>query len=468
MNISDWLPLRFEIALAVFILLQLVIKIFDLIRNNETWLRLNIAITFLIVLLGFTGADSGSLFGGMFFSSSFIIVEKTILAFATLLILMQSYNWLKQHPHTPEFFILLLTALLGMFLMLSANNILLFYLGLEMATIPVAALANFDLDKQRSSEAGMKMILSSAFSSGMLLFGISIFYGITGTLTISLWQELLRPGGLEVLALIFIMAGFGFKISLVPFHLWTADVYEGSPVSITAFLSVVSKGAVSFALARFLFSGVIMMQEVWIEILFLLSIVTMTVGNLFAIRQTNIKRFLAFSTVAQAGYILLGLAGDPVNAPTSVVYFILVYVFSNLAALGVVEVVSFATGKEYLDDYKGFYNSNKKLAIVLMLALFSLAGIPPTAGFFGKLFLFTSGIHSASLVWLLFASLNLVVSLYYYMRLVRMMFSENNEQPFAPIQSPVLSRIALIACSIGILFTGIFGGLYDYLHQLAK
>lgn len=468
MVLSDFLCLRFETAVTVLILLQLVIKIFDLIPNNENGLRLNIFFMLLVVLLGFVCDTSDSVFGGMFVTSKLISIEKTILCFATLLILMNSYNWLKHHQHTLEFFILILTALLGMFLMLSSNNILLFYLGLEMATIPVAALANFDLDLKRSSEAGMKMILSSAFSSGMLLFGISIYYGITGTLSLIAWHEMLRPGGLEVLALIFIMSGFAFKISLVPFHLWTADVYEGSPVAITSFLSVVSKGAVSFALARFLFAGVIMLQEQWIEILFLLSILTITVGNIFAIRQTNIKRFLAFSTVTQAGYILLGLAGDPANANSSVVYFILVYMFSNLAALGVVQAVSFTTGKEDIDDFKGFYNSHPTLAVVLMLGLFSLAGIPPTAGFFGKLFLFTSGVHSASLVWLLFAALNLVISLYYYMRLVRIMFSENYEQPLAHIQSPILSRLALLICSIGILFTGIFGGLFDYLHLISK
>ncbi len=468
MQLSDFLCLRFETAVTVLILLQLIIKIFDLVPNNENGLRLNVFFMLLIVLLGFVGDNGSSLFGGMFVTSKLISIEKTILCFATLLILMNSYNWLKHHHHTPEFFILILTALLGMFLMLSSNNILLFYLGLEMATIPVAALANFDLELKRSAEAGMKMILSSAFSSGMLLFGISIYYGITGTLSLSAWQEMLRPGGLEVLALIFILSGFSFKISLVPFHLWTADVYEGSPVAITSFLSVVSKGAVSFALARFLFNGVGMLQEQWIQILFLLSILTITIGNVFAIRQTNIKRFLAFSTVTQAGYILLGLAGDPANANSSVVYFILVYMFSNLAALGVVQAVSFTTGKEDIDDFKGFYNSHPTLAVVLMLALFSLAGIPPTAGFFGKLFLFTSGVQSASLVWLLFAALNLVISLYYYMRLVRIMFSENYEQPLAHIQSPILSRVALLICSIGILFTGIFGELFDYLHLIAK
>ena len=467
MNWNDLLTLRFEMALTVFILLQLVIKIFDLIRNNESLLRFNVFFIALVVVLGFFGGDGDALFGGMFVTGKLIDLQKTILTFATLLVLMQSYEWLKAHAHMPEFFILLSTALLGMFMMLSSNNILLFYLGLEMATNPVAALANFDLEKQRSSEAGMKMILSSAFSSGMLLFGISILYGVTGTLSLSLWQQMLQPGPLEVMALILIISGFAFKISLVPFHLWTADVYEGAPVSITAFLSVVSKGAVSFALARFLFHGALMMHDVWIQILFFLSVITITTGNIFAIRQTNLKRFLAFSTVAQAGYILLGLAGTPENANASVLYFILIYAFSNLAALGVVQAVSVACGKEEINDFKGFYNSHKFLAVILMLGLFSLAGIPPAAGFFGKLFLFTSGVQSASLVWLLVAGLNLVISLYYYMRVVRIMFSDNADAPLAPIQLSMFPKVSLIICGVGILVTGYFGGLYDYLLKIS-
>ncbi len=471
MNMNDFLMLKFEFALVIFIVLQFLFKIFDLVKG-ENILKLNLVLLLVISLLQFVpniySPSSPDLFGGQMVFTEFIGIEKTFLVFATLLICMTAYHWLKTHEHAPEFFMLLVTSLLGMFLMLSANNILLFYLGLEMATIPVAALANFELNERRSSEAGMKMILSSAFSSGMLLFGISILYGVTGTLQFNYWQEMIRPDALQVLALILVISGFAFKISLVPFHLWTADVYEGSPVAVTSFLSVVSKGAVSFALARFLFTSTIMMQEVWLQILFFLSIITITIGNVFAIRQTNIKRFLAFSTVSQAGYILLALAGDPANANASVVYFILTYIFSNLAALGVVQVVSIYTGKEDISDYKGFYSSHKTLAVVLMIALFSLAGIPPTAGFFGKLFLFTSGVSNASITWLIIAGLNMMVSLYYYMKIVRIMFSENADEKLSPVQSPLVTRAALIVCSGGILLTGFFGSLYDFLHSIVK
>jgi NADH-quinone oxidoreductase subunit N len=242
-------------------------------------------------------------------------------------------------------------------------------------------MANFDLGKKISSEAAMKMILTSAFSSGILLFGISLMYGATGTISFSELPALLTGSPLQVLAFVFLFTAFAFKLSIVPFHLWTADVYEGAPIAVTSFLSVISKGAIAFIFTSTLYKAFQPMNVVWYNMLMILAVATMVIGNLFALRQQNIKRFLAFSSIAQVGFILVGISSNSIQGSAAVVYFILIYVFSNLAAFGVAAAISQQTKREYIDDYKGMYQTNPFLSWVLALALFSLAGIPPTAGF---------------------------------------------------------------------------------------
>jgi NADH-quinone oxidoreductase subunit N len=259
-----------------------------------------------------------------------------------------------------------------------------FYIGIELATIPIAALSAYDRYRNKSAEAGIKLILISAFSSGILLYGLSMIYGTTGTLYFHEVTSKLDHSGLQTLGYIFFFAGMAFKISIVPFHLWTADVYEGAPISITSYLSVISKGASVFILMIILQKVFVSIETLWTNVLYVIAAITMTVGNLFAIRQQNLKRFLAFSSIAQAGFILLGLIGGSIKGDSAVVYFVMIYIFSNLAAFGVIQAISNASGKENIDDYNGLYSTNPKLSLTMMLALFSLAGIPPVAGFFGK------------------------------------------------------------------------------------
>src|SRR6185295_12305961 len=287
-----------------------------------------------------------------------IALEKNILNLGTLIISLQASSWLRSHKHVMEFYMLLLTTLLGMFFMISSNNLLMFFLGLEMSTIPLAAIANFDLERRQSSEAAMKYIMSSAFSSGLLLFGISMVYGATGTISLTDISQKLDSSSLQLFAFILLLAGFAFKISVVPFHLWTADVYEGSPVAVTSYFSVISKGSILFVFISVLYTVFRPMAEAWYNMLFLLSVLTMVIGNLFAIRQNNLKRFLAFSSIAQVGFILIGISGSSQAGTASVIYFVLIYIFSNLGAFGVVALVSALTGKEGVDDYRGFYKMN--------------------------------------------------------------------------------------------------------------
>jgi NADH-quinone oxidoreductase subunit N len=455
-----------ELVITVIIFILLIAKL-GKDRSNESFINLANILLFINLVVGFIGNREGMLFNEMFRTSKLMVLEKNILNLAMLIISMQSYTWLKSHKHVAEFYMLLLSTMLGMFFMISGGNLLMFYLGLELSTIPLAAAANFNLTKKQSSEAAMKLIFSSAFSSALLLFGISLVYGVTGTLTFSEISQHLNNSPLQLFAFVLLFTGFAFKISVVPFHLWTADVYEGAPVAVTTFLSVVSKAAILFVFVSVLYTVFRPMAETWYKMIFILSLLTIIIGNLFAIRQENFKRFLAFSSIAQVGFILIGISGSSQQGTSSVVYFVLIYVFSNLAAFGVISLVSALTGKENISDYKGFYKTNPVLTWILALALFSLAGVPPTAGFFGKFFLLLAGAGKGNYVLIALAALNMVISFYYYLRIIKVMFMDENASPVERIRMPLMPRLALYACVAGIVVIGFMGFIFDYIHKLS-
>ncbi|HMU45433.1 MAG TPA: NADH-quinone oxidoreductase subunit N [Chitinophagaceae bacterium] len=459
--------MKSELVVTAIIFLLLFIKIGKGMRN-ETLLPLIQVLLLINVLFSFVFNKEGSLFDGMFSTTSMIAFQKSILSLGVYLISLLCSGWLKKSEHLPEFFMLMLSALLGMFFMISSGNLLIFYLSLELSTIPVAAMANFDLEKRISSEGAMKMILSSAFSSGILLFGISLVYGTTGTILFAEIPSQLDNSPLQILAFVFLFTAFAFKLSIVPFHLWTADVYEGSPIASTSFLSVVSKGAVAFVFITALYKVFQPLEETWYLMLVTLSVATMVIGNLFALRQKNIKRFLAFSSIAQVGFILVGISAGNSVGIASVVFFILVYVFSNLAAFGVADIISTGSGKESIDDYKGLYKTNPFLSWIMTLALFSLAGIPPTAGFFGKLFLISAGAMKANYTYIVIVALNMIVSLYYYLIVVRAIFMDKNEQPIEKITISKTAKLALIICGAGILLVGLLSWIYDHIQSLIQ
>ena len=434
--------------------------------SNDFILSIAQSLLLIALILGFLDNKDGKLFGNMLNFSLRTAIQKNILIAGSYLIILGCSDWLRKSPHLPEFLILLLSALLGMFLMISSGNFLIFFLSLELSTIPVAAMANFDLEKRISSEAAMKMILSSAFSSGIMLFGISLIYGSTGTISFSELPSRLAINPLTTLSFIFIFTAFAFKLSIVPFHLWTPDVYEGAPIAATAFLSVVSKGSVAFVLVNILYHAFSPLQAIWYPMLVILAIATMVTGNLFAIRQKNIKRFLAFSSIAQVGFILVGMSAASPGGQSSVIYFILVYLFSNLGAFTVASVITSRTGKENILDYSGLYQTNPRLAWIMALALFSLAGIPPTAGFFGKLFLITAGASAGHFWFVLIAALNMIISLYYYLNIVKSMFMDKNDHPVEKIRIARPENFALLICTLGILLTGLFSWIYEFLNEL--
>ncbi|MFZ1808393.1 MAG: NADH-quinone oxidoreductase subunit N [Cyclobacteriaceae bacterium] len=467
MSLQELLLLRHEWALIASVLILLVLEL-NFSEEHKSKSILSAAILFAIVtLLGFLSAEAGSTFGGMYVTDPIRILMKNILNISVLIVFLQSGSWLRtknNYNRITEFYLLMLSSVIGVNFMISAGHFLMFYLGLELLTIPIAAAASYDQYKSKSAEAGIKLILSSAFSSGILLFGLSLLYGSTGSMNFNEMQ--FSNDLLQVLGFVFFFSGLGFKISIVPFHLWTADVYEGSPTNVTSYLSVVSKGAAIFVLVLLLINLFEPLRQVWQQVIYGTAIFTMTIGNLFAIRQQNLKRFLAFSSIAQAGFILLGVIGGSVLGMASVIYFVLVYVFSNLAAFGVVIAIEQYTGRVNMADYNGLYKTNPRLSLAMMLALFSLAGIPPLAGFFGKFFLFTAAAESGYYILLFIAVLNTVISLYYYLLVVKAMFINKSESPVPYFQSDYPTRIALSGCVIGILIIGFYSPVFEYIKQL--
>jgi NADH-quinone oxidoreductase subunit N len=470
MNLSDFLTMRHELLLTLVVVVVLMTEL-GLKQGQKTKIiPVALVLFFLNLLAGFIPAQTGVLFGGMYKTSHLTILMKNILNIGTFIVMIQSVTWLKKEENkdkVSEFFILLLSTLIGMNFMISSGDFLMFYIGLELATLPLAALAAYIHGQNKSAEAGIKYILSSALSSGILLFGLSMIYGTTGSIYFEEVKLAYAQEPLQVLAFIFFFAGMAFKISLVPFHLWTADVYEGAPVNVTSYFSVISKGAAVFIFTIILYTVFSSISFLWKDVVYFISILTMTIGNLFALRQRNLKRFLAFSSIAQAGFILLGILPGSQLGMTSVIYFVLVYIFSNLGAFGVVSAISSVTGKETIDDYDGLYHSNPKLSLLMMLSLFSLAGIPPVAGFFGKLFLYTSA-ASGGYYWLVFiAVLNATLSLYYYLIVVKAMFINKNEIPIPYFKSDLTTKLGLILCTIGIIALGFYSQIYEIINSLS-
>ncbi|HMP92711.1 MAG TPA: NADH-quinone oxidoreductase subunit N [Phnomibacter sp.] len=461
--------LRVEMVLTVTLFVLLAMFLAG--KGTQGKMVIGIAMAGLLVTLvvGFTMQQPAQLFGFMFRSDNLIRLQKNILALGSLLVMAQSYPWLVKHRHGLEYCLLLISALLGMFFMVSSGHLLMFYLGLELSTIPIAAMANFDLDKRCSSEAAFKMIVSSALASGVLLMGISYLYAANGTLEYAALSQAITASPLQVLALVLVAAGFGFKISAVPFHLWTADVYEGAPLPTTAFLSVISKGAVLFVLVTALYQVFAPLSGYWYSMVAVLACATMLTGNLFAMRQQNFKRFMAFSSIAQVGYMLVGISGQGAEGHASLVYFVLVYVFSNLAAFGVLALISQQYQRECIYDFRGFYKTHPGLAWALAIALFSLAGVPPMAGFFGKFFLILAGASQLQWWLVVVAALNMVISMYYYLRVVRLMFMDEAEEPLTPLPKMNWSpKLALVVCLAGILLTGLLSGAYRYIFSLVQ
>ena len=479
MNYGQFLNMIPEFYLVLILLAVFVVDF--IMHRSEKKLDVLFAVTaaLLIVLPVRIALLAGptEAFGGMYVATQAANVMKMILTIGALIVVIMAQPWLKNEAskYAGEFYLLILSTLLGMYVMTSSDSFLLFFLGLETASVPMACLVAFDKFKKKSAEAAAKYILVATFSSGVMLYGISFVYAATGTLYFGDVAEAIMGCNplyegvtpLTILGLVFFFSGLAFKLSLVPFHFWTADTYEGAPTPITGYLSVCSKGAAAFAAMVILAKAFAPLVEYWEYMLYVLIVLSITIANLFAIRQSELKRFMAFSSISQAGYIMLAVVGASQTGMASLMYYVLVYVVANMAVFAVISAVEQNNGgTTAMSSYDGLYQTNPKLAFLMTLALFSLAGIPPFAGMFSKFFVFMAAAQQGSF-WAYFvvfiALVNTVVSLYYYLLIVKAMYINKTETPLPTFKTDCNTRLALAICTAGIALFGICSCIYDWL-----
>lgn len=476
MDYSQFLLLKEELSLILVIVILFVADLFmspDAHKNDgKPVLNTMLPVVLLTIhtLITIVPGPVADAFGGMYHNQPIQSIVKSILSIGTLIVFLMAHEWMRR-PDTAikqgEFYILTLSTLLGMYFMISAGHFLMFFIGLETASIPMAALVAFDKYRHHSAEAGAKYILTALFSSGLLLYGLSLIYGTVGTLYFADIPARLTGDPLQIMAFVFFFSGMGFKISLVPFHLWTADVYEGAPSTVTAYLSVISKGSAAFVLMAILIKVFAPMVEQWQEVLYWVIIASITIANLFALRQQNLKRLMAFSSISQAGYIMLGVISGSAQGMTSLVYYVLIYMFANLAVFTVITIVALRAGKFTLEDYNGLYTTNPKLAFLMTLALFSLAGIPPFAGFFSKFFIFAVAFEGGFHLLVFIALINTIISLYYYLKIVKAMYINKSDEPIAAFRSDNYTRASLAICTLGIVVLSIASVVYQSIDKFS-
>ena len=421
-------------------------------------------------------AEPASAFGGLYVTSAIVNVMKTILTAGTFIVVVMAQQWLTNQASrlVGEFYMLVISTLLGMYMMMSSGHFLMFFLGLEMASVPMACLVAFDKLKKNSAEAAAKYILTATFSSGVMLYGISFLYGAVGTLYFDDMAARISATPLTIMGLVFFFSGLGFKISLVPFHFWTADTYEGAPTPITGYLSVVSKGAATLTLAIILMKVFGSLVDYWEPLLYIVIVLSITIANLFAIRQTELKRFMAFSSISQAGYIMLAVIGNSTVGLAALTFYVLVYVVANMSVFTVISAVEENNGgRTQMSAYNGLYQTNPKLSLLMTIALFSLAGIPPFAGMFSKFFVFMAGVggHEQAPFWPYFvvfiALINTVVSLYYYLLIVKAMYITKEEHPLPTFRNGRSVNLSLAICTLGILLCGVCSCIYEWISSAA-
>lgn len=444
-------------------------------RKNSVLSKMTAALLICQMLLMTTVAPAEA-FGGMYVAGQAANVMKIVLTLGTLIVVVMAQPWLENEArkYAGEFYMLVVSTLLGMYIMMSSGNFLLFFLGLETASVPMACLVAFDKFKKNSAEGAAKYILTATFSSGVMLYGLSFVYGSVGTLyfddvmqRVAYFAQYKSQLPMLLMGLVFFFSGLGFKLSLVPFHFWTADTYEGAPTPVTGYLSVVSKGAAAFALMTILMKAFAPLTEYWEYMLYIVIVLSITIANLFAIRQSELKRFMAFSSISQAGYIMLAVIGSSQMGMAALMYYVLVYVVANMAVFTVISTVEQNNnGTTLMSSYDGLYQTNPKLAFLMTLALFSLAGIPPFAGMFSKFFVFMAAAQEGSF-WAYFvvfiALINTVVSLYYYLLIVKAMYIKQTDSPLPTFNTDCSTRVALAVCTAGIVLFGICSCIYDYL-----
>ncbi len=472
--------IRPELAISITLV---AIVTMDLIMGKNKKLLPYISLIGLLTAFYFVLADFGiSAFGfiadgsktGMIITDHFGSFFKGLIILASVLVVlfsMSSDEIKKMIERQGEYYSLIFGMILGMFFMVSAADLIVIYLSIELVSLSSYVLVGITKQSLRNSEASLKYVIYGGTSSGIMLFGISLIYGLTGSTNLYQINTVLQSTDIQsftlLLAGLLVFTGIGFKISAAPFHFWTPDVYEGAPIPITAYLSIASKAAGFALFVRFI--KITFIKNVapngdwellglvdWRAIIIVISILTMTLGNFTALWQNNIKRLLAYSSIAHAGYLLLGLAVLSDQGLTAILIYFIVYAFMNLGAFFIVMLIANKIGSEDLDDYKGLGSKTPFLAVCLGIFLVSLTGLPPTAGFIGKLYLFIALVNAKMIIVAVIALLNTVVSLYYYIKILKNMFLDASEKEVEPFTASIPNTVLTVAMVIPVLLFGIY------------
>ncbi len=461
---TDLLAILPEILLLILAGLLLAVDMFwrSSRRSLLGWMgALGLGIILGVAILYSVPEEPQLLFGGMVRHDWPAFTFKVIFLFAGAITCLLSIG-LGGLGDRGEYYGLLVVTILGMNLMASAADLLMLYLAIETTSIPLYILAGFLKRDLKSTESGLKYFLFGALTSTVMLYGFSLIFGLAGESNIYLLAERFQDGQIQgwVLGVAagLVLVGFGFKVAVVPFHFWTPDVYEGAPTPITAFVSTASKAAGFAVLLRVMLAVFPSIESSWTAILASIALVTMTLGNLLALAQRNIKRLLAYSSIAHAGYALIGVVSLGSFGAASMVFYLLAYVVTNLAAFAIVILFARSAGSDEIEDYAGLSRRSPGLALAMLVAMLSLAGMPPLAGFIAKVYVFAAAVQSG-LVWLAFAGiLNAIIGLYYYLIVLKVVYLYRSEEEDKPIPIPRASAVGLGLCTLAIVLIGSISG----------
>jgi NADH-quinone oxidoreductase subunit N len=452
----------------------LVILLDAFLGKNAASKTLRVAQTFLLISMAaapFLWEKQGASFGGMFVMDSFSLITGFLFCLAAFVSLLLSED---ATYSTAQFHSLVLLTVVGMLLLVGGAHLLVIFIGLEILSLSVYVLAAFAKGDPLSAESGLKYFLLGSFASAFFLYGTAFIYGGTGSLQLNAIAAAITKGGIAgrpllMLGIVFLLVGYGFKISLAPFHMWTPDVYEGAPTSVTAFMATTVKVAALSSLVRVLLISLPNLNYFWLPVIWLLSVITMFWGNLAAIWQDNLKRLLAYSSIAHAGYMLIGLLAPSDQAQQSILYYFAAYVFMNLGAFTVVAYLERHAGILKISEYQGLAYTRPLLTVCMTLFLLSLGGLPPTAGFFGKFYLFRAALQGGHVWIVVLAVINSAISFYYYLRVVISMFLPEKEAAVSEKLQVSLPLIVTIVLTVwGTISLGLFPGFFLELARAAS
>jgi NADH-quinone oxidoreductase subunit N len=450
-----------EIVLLGAAALILLLAFSPKVNRLAPWIATVGFVASLSLAVGQWGAN-GDGFADMVTVDQFGVIFKVLFCVASILCLLMAYRYFKaKHIEKPEFYALLLVSTMGMMVMANTNDLVVMFLGLEIMSVPLYVMAGFRRRSLESNEAGIKYFIMGAFATGFLLMGIAFIFGASGTTSLNTIITdynfiVARSGPFLYAGAALVLIGFGFKVAAVPFHTWVPDVYQGAPTPVTAFFSVAPKAA-GFAVLLRIFANGLAGMDVLDNVFWVLAVLTMTVGNIMALRQDNVKRMLAYSSIAHAGYIFIGLTVGGGDAISAAVFYLVGYTLFNLGGFAVVTLLETRSGcKSDFSELAGLSKSNPYLAAMLALFMFALAGIPPTVGFFGKLYLFSAAIKGQFIILTVIGVMNSFLSVYYYLRVVKVSYFDPFEGKLAPVPVPLTIIIVLIVAALGTLGFGLF------------